>query len=367
VWNEPNLIRWNNWGDDAFFALYRATWTVVKGVHRGLAFGMPSIAWDSEAHGWIARFYARCRQYGCPPDFNNIHYYDNDFTEKNPRDRENALAAMEQRRARPLKLHTDENAFRKAITEIRAAFDSVGAGGAPLYMTEWNMTVSQRNLLNDTCFKACYLAKNILENCDRLDSFGYWVLTDLIEETQPSNEQFHGGLGLLTHSGVKKSSYHVFSFLNRLGNRLIRRGDGFFITKSQRGVQMILYNYEHFSHLFASGETFDMSFAKRYAPFSNLTKLSVSLKLSDLPGKAYVVREHILNLKYGSAFDVWVEMGASGLAPCDVDYLKRVSVPKLLVREEETPRGVLDVTAELEPLEVRLIELTALDAVSQRK
>jgi xylan 1,4-beta-xylosidase len=224
-------------------------------------------------------------------------------------------------------------------------------------MTEWNMTISHRNLLNDTCFKACYLAKNILENYDALDSFGHWVLTDLIEETQPSNEHFHGGLGLLTHSGIKKASYHVFSFLNRLGDRLVAQGDGYFVTKSYRRVQIMLYNYEHFSHLFASGETFDMSFTKRYAPFLKLARLNVSLTLTDLPAKECEIRERILSWKNGSAFDAWVEMGARPLTPEDVEYLKQVSVPKMRARHEMVSDNELEILAELEPLEVRLVEV----------
>ena len=101
----------------------------------------------------------------------------------------------------------------------------------------------------DTCFKSCYLTKNLLENYDELDSFGYWVLTDWIEETQPSKEQFHGGLGLFTQDGIKKPHYYAFDFMNKLGDLLIDKGNGYFITKSYGKIQILLYNYEHFNHL----------------------------------------------------------------------------------------------------------------------
>jgi xylan 1,4-beta-xylosidase len=362
VWNEPNLPYWNDYGNEIFFTLYKATWEAVKSVNKKLVFGMPSVAYYSEARSWIKDFYDLCRQHGCMPDFCNIHYYDNDLSSEDIEEIFNKTKLSLTKGVNLIfpnaKLNTDENSFRKAIADLHAIFTDAGAGNVPIYMTEWNMTVSHRNLLNDTCFKACYLAKNILENYDALDSFGYWTLTDFIEETQPSNEHFHGGLGLLTHSGIKKANYHVFSFINRLGDCLIARGEGFFITKSCKNIQIILYNYEHFSHLFASGELFGISFKKRYAPFSKLDKLTVSLALTDLPAKECKVREYILNMKHGSAFDTWIEMGATALSAEDVEYLKQVSMPKLYVHDEKISNEALDLTVELEPLEVRLIEIT---------
>ena len=196
-----------------------------------------------------------------------------------------------------------------------------------------------------------------MENYDKLDSFGYWVLTDWIEETQPSKEEFHGGLGLLTQNGIKKPHYYAFKFLNKLGDRLIEQGEGYFITKSYGKIQILLYNYEHFNHLFASGESFDMTFTERYTPFSQLGKMEISLELTDIPIKVCTVREQIINQSSGSAFDEWVRMGAQPLHKDEINYLKQISVPKLYVRKETIVNGVLPILVSLMPLEVRLIEV----------
>lgn len=182
----------------------------------------------------------------------------------------------------------------------------------------------------DTCFKSCYLTKNLLENYDELDSFDYWVLTDWIEETQPSKEQFHGGLGLFTQDGIKKPHYYAFDFMNKLGDLLIDKGNGYFITKSYGKIQILLYNYEHFNHLFASGETFDMTFIERYTPFSQLGKMEISLELTDIPVKACIIREHIINQASGSAFDEWVRMGAPNLCKKILSTLNKFLFPNYL-------------------------------------
>lgn len=354
VWNEPDTtdIMFGFKNDEDFYLLHKCTYAALKNIDKGLKVGSPSLLVTTNlSQDWCKRFIAWCRLNDCLPDFMNIHYYDNDFSED---------SASQHRPAHPAhnRLNSDENAFTKCLAHARNMFDELGIGGLPVYLTEWNLTVSHRNLLNDTCFKSCYLTKNLLENYDGLDSFGYWVLTDLIEETQPSKEQFHGGLGLFTRDGIKKPHYYAFVFLNKLGNRLIERGEGYFIARSANGIQIILYNYEHFNHLYASGETFDMTFTERYTPFSQLGKMDISLELTDVPNGTYDIREHIINQQSGSAFDEWVNMGAPQLTTEDLDYLKHISVPRVYARSESISGHTLQIAANLEPLEVRYIDIT---------
>lgn len=353
VWNEPdtseNIFGFKN--DDDFYRLYQETYSVIKGINKNLRFGSPSLLVSYNLNQqWCSNFILWCKGHGCVPDFMNIHYYDNDFSED---------SVSQHRPAHPAhsRLNRDENSFAKCISQLKILFNNLEIGDIPVYLTEWNLTVSHRNLLNDTCFKSCYLTKNLLENYDQLDSFGYWVLTDWIEETQPSKEEFHGGLGLLTQNGIKKPHYYAFEFLSKLGDRLIEKGEGYFITKSYGKIQILLYNYEHFNHLFASGESFDMTFTERYTPFSQLGKMEISLELTDIPIKECIVREQIINQTSGSAFDEWVQMGAPQLRSDEINYLKQISVPKLYIRKETIVNGVLPILVSLMPLEVRLIEI----------
>ncbi|MBP5780937.1 MAG: helix-turn-helix domain-containing protein [Clostridia bacterium] len=352
-WNEPdtsvNLFGFQN--DEDFYALYKATYDTVKSIDKRLTFGSPSLLISYNINQlWCKRYIAWCKENDCVPDFMNIHYYDNDFADG---------SFDGHRPAHPLhsRLNRDEDSFSKCIRKIKNMFDDWGIGSLPIYLTEWNLTVSHRNLLSDTCFKSCYLAKNLLENYDTLDSFGYWVLTDMIEETLPSKNQFHGGLGLYTYGGIKKPHYFTFRFVNRLGDKLIAKNNGYFITKSHRKIQIIAYNYEHFNHLFAQGESFDMQFTERYTPFNQLGLMDLSLEFTDLKSSSCIIREQIVNQTYGSAFDEWIRMGAQPLSNEDIAYLKSVSVPKLYVSKEEIVNDTLTYHASLEPLEVRLIEI----------
>ena len=351
VWNEPDTSP-AMFGIDIedFYKLYLHTYKVVKSFGKSFRFGSTSLCVVFNVpKDFLLNYLDFTVSENCVPDFLNLHFYDNDFTFFDSEfSRPDSLTYSQ--------LNMDENSFSKTIDQIDLIKKEYNLN-IPVYLTEWNLTVSHRNLLNDTCFKSCYLVKNLLENYDRLDSFAYWVLTDFIEETQPSNMIFHGGLGLYTYNGIKKPHWYALNLLKKLGNVLIKKGNGFFVTKSYGKIQIVLYNYEHFNHLFASGETFDMTYTERYTPFPQLGKKDLSLELSNVSASKCTVKEYIINQEYGSAFDKWLEMGAPELDGEDVEYLKTASAPKIVKYDMDISDSTLKLSFMLSPLEVRFIEI----------
>ena len=197
------------------------------------------------------------------------------------------------------------------------------------------------------------------------ESFGYWSLTDYICELQPSSHLFHGGLGLFAFHNIPKPPYHTLRFLFRLWDQLIDRGDGWFAAKdTDRGeIQIIFYNYCHYTHLFSSGENFDLSHTNRYTIFSHPQKLQFSLSLTDLAAPAYRIREEFVNRQHGSAYDNWLSMGAcEQLTPEEINVLRETSRPGMWIHREVPVCQRLDLEVILEPFEVRLVTLHPLDS-----
>ena len=337
---------------DMFYQFYRITYGAVKNINPNFQFGSPSLLLlEKDSLHWYHPFFDYCYQNGCLPDFINIHYYD-DNLELLPHDRHDGKLLN--------RLNTDENAFSKYLDHIYRDAEQYHIKDLPVYLTEWNLTVNHRNLINDTCFKACYIAKNLLENYDRLGSFGYWSLTDFISELQPSENLFHGGFGLFTYNGIPKAHYHVFKFFRRLGDQLLASGNGWFVTKSTSSgqIQIILYNYTHYTDLFATGELFDMTLTDRYTPFTHARSMAVDIPLTNMNLSSYLIKESFVNRSHGSVFDSWLKMGAfQFISTEELEILKSSSLPGLYIHLEETKDNTLNLQVHLEPLEVRLIEI----------
>lgn len=362
VWNEPDTPEsmFAMSSRQVFYDFYKNTFDTVKSCNPNICFGSPSSYYITFGeNNWIVDFSIWCSEHNCMPDFVNIHFYGTDFT-SNVEQLNNTLGL-----AGGLKLSEDPDVFKKFVDILRSYVNTAYSKNCDIFLTEWNSTPSHFDLMSDTCFKSCYIVKNILESYDRLDSFGFWVLTDFFEETPIPKELFHGGLGLFTHNGIKKPGYYAFYLLNKLGSELIDKGNGYFVTKERDEFHIMLYNYKHYSSLYANGETFDMTFTDRYTPFGSEDKKEFSLQLKGLDANKYEVTEFIVNRQYGSCFDKWVEIGAKPLSSKEeIETLEALSRPMINKYSITTFENDLTINAILDLLEIRYISLKPLKVFS---
>lgn len=357
VWNEPDTTEeMFGFGDKQdFFRFYQATYKTLKSVHPGIQVGSPSLLFLlDDPLDWYGPFFDYCRKNQCVPDFFTLHYYSDDITltsnSGNSASREQLIN----------RLNPNPDAFRLYLDELNRKRADFGVEKLPVYLAEWNLTVSHRNLLNDTCFKACYLTKNLLENYDRLQSFGYWSLTDLIGESQLPQQIFHGGLGMFTYNQIPKAHYYAFRVLTKLEDILVDAGEGWFLTRARDKERLVLalYNYTHFNRLISAGELFDMTPTERYTGFAGLSHRQFTLDIGELSCPEYVLKHTFINRQHGSSYDCWVEMGGSDtLCEEEISHLRAVSQPGMLRTTAAAKHGTLTIQCILEPLEVRLIEI----------
>ncbi len=357
VWNEPVTPKsMFGFGDDnLFFQLYDSTYHTVKKVDSNLVFGSSSILYIENlgTDKWIKDYINYAKKHDCIPEFFNIHYY-SDIIPPSLKQNFHIGSASSSFPKR-----TDD--FSLWIGSIRKIFASMNMENTPIYLTEWNFTLSHRNLINDTCFKSCYIMKNLLRNYDRLDSFGYWSLTDLLEENVLPDTLFHGGLGIYTMNGLRKNVFYTFYFANMLGDELISAGDGYFITRSRDAYQIITYHYIHYGNLFASGELFDITETNRYSAFDMSTRLQLELDLCDLENGQYTIKEYFVNREHGSAYDIWLKMGAVPLDTHDTDLMRGLCVPGYHKEYRLVEKNSLTYAPLLEPLEIRFAEIKPLE------
>lgn len=349
LWNLPDSGELLGLGSaEDYFDFYHATWEAVKGCVPEIRFCSPScMAETAESGEFIPAFLELCRQNNCLPDLFQFHFCPIQ------------IEAYAEGSAR-LTYRSSPSALKESLDRVGSRLASLPGNFRTLYVTEWNASVSHRELLSDTAFQAAYVAKNILENYDRFGSLCYWALTDPTSDGHIARELFHGGLGLFTYNGIKKASYQALRLLSRLGSEKLAAGDGYFITRSDTGWQILLYNYQHYSELYAKGEVFDMTFTNRYTPFPNAARQKFTLSLEGFDDSEYLLTETALGQKHGSSFDKWLEFGALPLKnKDDLEYLQSASLPLIRKRLMKAKDAKMELSATLDPHEIRLIEICA--------
>lgn len=359
AWNEPMTSEalFGFKDDEDFFDLYKHTYFIVKNINKNFMFGSTSIIQlESDPDiSWIEKYISFMQDNECVPDFINVHYYSDIFAEHATRDA-TSLGIFGK-----TGFPKDKDAFGKWIGRVKELYAKKGLKKLPIYMTEWNFTFSHANLLNDTCFKSCYILRNLLINYDRLDSFGYWSLTDLIEEDAIPEKMFHGGMGIYTINGIRKNVFWSFYFANKLGSDLIAADEGYFITKSDNAYQIITYNYVHYGNFFAAGDSFNLTETNRYTPFNMTQNMEMNINLMGMDNGKYKLKEYFINRNNGSLFDEWLKMGAVDLDSEELKFLEGASVPGMHKELLLIEKNSLKYKAVLEPLEIRCAIIQKID------
>jgi xylan 1,4-beta-xylosidase len=177
VWNEANLeVFWSGTKAE-WLHLYDASVAAVKSVDTRFAVGGPS----SAAAGWVDDLLAHAAATGSAVDFVSTHTYGSP----------------------PL--------------DVRASLERHGFGDARILWTEWGVTPTHFNPINDSLFSGVFLLRGMRSAAGRVDALAYWVASDHFEELGRPPKLLHGGFGLQTVGGLAKPRYHAMTLLSRLG------------------------------------------------------------------------------------------------------------------------------------------------------
>lgn len=336
-----------------YYALYSRVYHLLK--HRPIPYQVsgPGVYSNALEESYLWEFLEECNQNHCLPDqftllcfpYEPIHdpaYFQ-------------VISSLDL--PFPEALSADEQYVQHLIDLVPQRLQKAGYTIPSLALVEWNSTMWQRDLCNDSCFKSAWLVKNITENLDRIWGMGYWTVNELLEETASASRDFHGGYGLFTSKGVPKSVYLAFQMLNQLGDHLLYQGEDCTVTRRGNSIQILLYHYCHYDELYRNHYLLDPHAEHCYDRFVEKGDLHITLSLTGLRPGTYRVRRYRLNREYGSAFDHWIAMGLpSYLNAEELDFLCASARTGYHV-SQVTVQDTWTLPAQLTPHEVQLILL----------
>jgi len=343
VWNEPNHPSFWAGTQEEYFLLYKHTAEAIKTVDGRLRVGGPAIFQGGEREAiWLREFLNFCESNKLPVDFVSCHCYPADVAV----DKNNDTYII----------YKDENTTYSCLQSIRDIIKQSGYKNSEIIITEWNSSFSARDFVHDTIYKAPFIIQNVIKCMGLVDALGWWAFTDIFEELPIDNRMFHGGFGIINIQGLKKPSYYGYWFLSRLGTEKITSGDYYFVTRKEDSIQVLIWNYCHYSESYANGNLTRLTKYDQNGLF-NEKKLHVGLHISGLKKEKYRVIEYIFDRNHGSVFDVWINMGApENVTKEELDILKKKTGPEgifyTIKDEEEFQKDIV-----IEPHGVYLLEL----------
>lgn len=352
-----------------YLAYYERTYrSVRKFLPDALFFGFGLDTGFLSADGTqvLEELLAYCIRQGCLPNAFGFQCFSCDYSGVSRMEAEDNISVNESGMAdEPAPVSRDPDILRHEIALCKKVLNKYGLGDIPLYITEWNSTIWQNDLGNDTCFKSAFIMKNMLENCDGVSGIAYTHLTDHSERRVIHSSLYHGGYGMVTYNGIAKAGYYACQLLTMLEQEksvVVAKGEGYLITRSKdyKRFQIVLYHYCHYdmanrtSHAVSVEEQRTVD---RYYGFEQKGTRSFQLYLKDIPEGAYLKRSFSISREHGSSYDLWMSLGAPEFrGRQQIDYLKNVSTfhvhydPLYVTEEKEWIASTV-----LDEHEVRLI------------
>ena len=285
VWNEPDLAFWSGTREE-YFRLYEISRKVIKNINSKLRVGGPA----TSRTAWIQEFSEFCGPEGC--DFVSTHAYPSDLAFL-----DSAVGEVKLQNANIMR-----TLFKSARTIVN---DKLGTG-IPFFIGEWNSSAGPFTSNHDECGNAAFICKTMAELRDICAGSMYWNATDIYEECGFHFEPFHGGYGLLTINGIKKSSFHAF----RLLSNLYETGVNAYFSET---------NDEHGALASCSGNNYNILVWNYLVPGTRGTALKFQINgiPSDYSGKIEFIEPG-----HGSPYETWESMGK----PMFIDHDRLVAL-----------------------------------------
>lgn len=112
---------------------------------------------SDEYENWYLHFLDWCRSNGCVPDSLSFTYYDTKLMNTNNHTKESFGFVY------TMSLSESPDGLKDFVMQVLRERRQLKLGNMPIYLSEWNNTPSQQDLLNDTCYKSCYIVKTYLK------------------------------------------------------------------------------------------------------------------------------------------------------------------------------------------------------------
>lgn len=245
------------------------------------------------------------------------------------------------------------------LRTVREQMDDAGFHPKRLYVTEWNSTISSRNVMNDTCHKGAYIMKNLIENIGHADAVAYWTAFDLFSEHFDSFKLLNGGGGLLSKDGICKPAWYAYDFMHSLDKYLLGRSDHSMITTDDHDSYTIAcHNYKHFNFKYYMKTEDEIDIACEDQLFEDYEKRQLKFQIKNVKNGMYHIKIRSVDTDNGSVVNEWVRMGRMEyLRSEDIEYLKRICTPHIYMRELQVESGILNFETNLLANEIQVIRI----------
>ena len=235
----------------------------------------------------------------------------------------------------------------------------------PLYVVEWNSSISNRNFLNDSCFRASYITKKIIEILSMADMVCLWMGSDWVSNYFDTKRIANGGSGLITKDTIRKPVYFALQFLNQLGEELLLHNEELIVTKEigKDVYHIIGFHYQRYEDTYVVANDPIDSPEKVEKIFLTNQECNIDLILKNVADGNYTITSNRICREKGSILDEWKKFQyEETLTNEDIKYLREITQPERRMEGVMSVEGRVQIRMTLRGQEIILLHISKDDA-----
>ena len=192
-----------------------------------------------------------------------------------------------------------------------------------------------------------------------VDMIGYWFGTDLFVETEESPNLLDGCCGLISYHGICKPAFYAMDFMNRQEEYLLGQDKDIMISANgYDNYNIVCANHKDFDIQYYMQEENQLQIDKIPMIFKDTVRKRINIKINHVQNGLYYVKTRSLSPKWGSVQDEWYRMGlVKNLSEQDIEYLRRISTPKISFYEYNVVNGTLELSISMDAHEIQAIHI----------
>ena len=258
-----------------------------------------------------------------------------------------------------LSVVSDTAFVENELNQYTEVLEELSYPDLPLWITEWNTSLSNRNAYNDTTAKACHMLTQIRDAYGRVAHMGYWNLSDWSAQYIDTDKPFMGGVGIISKDGIRKPSYFALQFSCLLGESILKKGQGYLITERiGHNYCALLFNPRRFGFAYQQRQEGDFKAEDLSYVFQDNHSVSYHLNFSNLVPGDYQIISYRMYSDRGNPLSEWKKLNYRGtLRSYEVSYLKSICIPRMEYANEKTADGSLQLKVTLGPNDFSMILL----------
>lgn len=257
-------------------------------------------------------------------------------------------------------IYSDKHFIKRDWEQYKEMLLEIGYQDIPVWITEWNMSLSERNIYNDSTAKACHMLRQMTDMIGEVDVMCYGSISDWQSQFYDVATPFVGATGLITKDGLCKPAYFAFEFWKFITGEVISRGEDYIITTRGRNEYNILIFYPGiFRDEYKLQEENALMVQELPYIFMETEKREVRMTLKNVENGKKKISRFCISESDGMILGEWKKLGyMDSLNRFEIEYMRKQCIPRMEVTWKNVENGNLKLEFELELNEGILICIT---------